>query len=187
MKYQNIILLTLLLIGSCIVNAVQTPSGKEIPESLLNYLDCPIGDVKCKNDKNKDCIKHSKICRNGNPLILDELLENNGIDIGDMTAEEYCNIYNEVCEMIFNYDSPISDDDVYNFGKYYTCESDDLMCKIKKTSICRTVLKKCNGGFPEEDCNKLSLVCSGINGNNMPSFMKIEGGNEWTKEKKKMN
>ncbi|OUM62781.1 hypothetical protein PIROE2DRAFT_10814, partial [Piromyces sp. E2] len=130
---------------------VKTPSGLEIPESLMVYLSCPIGDTKCKNGKSSACVAHSNICRFDNPSSLENSLQNAGYDIGDLSAEVYCKIHLEVCDMIYKYDPPITDDDVFNYGKYYTCDEDDYMCKFNKNSSCQIVLKKCPENYSEDD------------------------------------
>ncbi|ORX87060.1 hypothetical protein BCR32DRAFT_264544 [Anaeromyces robustus] len=147
---------------------ISTPSGNEIPDSLLTYLDCPIGDVSCKNKKGSSCNAHSNVCRNGNPTILGEILLNSGYNIGDLTPEEYCTIHLEVCDMILTYDPPITDDDVFNYNKYFSCDKDDNMCIFDKTSSCQTVLKYCPNTYSEEDCNKLSIVCDSIQNGEIP-------------------
>ncbi|ORX44325.1 hypothetical protein BCR36DRAFT_127942 [Piromyces finnis] len=169
MKVKNIIALAITL-ASTISGAVITPSGLEIPESLMVYLRCPIGDSKCKNGKSSACVAHSNICRYDNPSSLDKSLRNAGYDIGTLTAEEYCKIHIEVCDMIYKYDPPVTDDDIYNYEKYFTCDEDDYLCKYNQNSSCQTVLKKCLESYPEDACQKLSIVCDNIDNGVIPIF-----------------
>lgn len=174
MNYKGLLLFIVGLLCLSNVNAVNTPSGQEIPDSLLIYLSCPVGDNKCKDLKKKACMLHLKICQKNNPLLLDELLSKNNINNSGLSSENYCSIHTEVCEMIEKYDTPISDDDVYDYGRYYSCDSADIICKFEKISACKMVYKKCKDAYPKEDCEKLSEVCNSINKNIKPSFIKDE-------------
>jgi len=171
MNYKGILLISLGLLCLSIVNAVKTPKEKEIPDSLLSYLSCPVGDNKCKNLKKKACMLHLNICHRSNPSTLDEMLKKKGIK-NDISSEEYCSIHSEVCEMIDNFDTPISDDDVYNYDKYFSCSDEDLMCKFEKIAACRIVHRKCKDAYPEKACEKLLEVCNSINRNIKPLFTK---------------
>ncbi|KAG4086575.1 hypothetical protein H8356DRAFT_1733794 [Neocallimastix lanati (nom. inval.)] len=164
MRFKNLILLTVGL-TSALSTAIITPSGIEVPNTLLKYLTCPIGDVICKNGQDSICSENYNICQQSNPNILDELLTKNGHKKGNFTPNEYCKIHLEVCKMIMNYDPPLTKDYIYNLDQYLTCGKDDSICQYGKSNSCREVLKLCWGNYPKDACIKLSDTCKKINSN----------------------
>jgi len=169
MEIKNLLSIIISVITTA-STTVLTPSGVEVPASLLTYLDCPIGDVQCKNGKGSTCTARSNSCRYGNPAILGELLHNEGYDIGNLTSKEFCDIYLEVCDMIMKYDPPLTDDYIYNYKRYFTCHIEDSKCIYGQTTSCQTVVKKCWDTYPTQACKQLSIVCDSINTGVIPSF-----------------
>lgn len=161
MKFSKIISLAFGFATVVSGAAVITSSGSEVPESLMTYLSCPIGDVVCKNGKEKSCLNSEsyKICDSGNPLILDELLSKSGVNIDNLDAPEFCKIHKEVCSMVTTYDQPLTRDYVYDLDRYLTCDKTDTICQYGKVTSCRAVLKLCWGNYPTKDCQKLSNTC----------------------------
>jgi len=168
MKIKNLLSLIVSVITASAT--ILTPSGAEIPISLLTYLDCPIGDVLCKNGKVSTCVVRSNSCRYGNPDILGELLHDEGYDIGNLTPKDFCDIYLEVCDMIMKYDPPLTDDYIYNYKRYFTCHIEDSMCIYGQTTSCQAVVKKCWDIYPTQACEQLSIVCDNIKTGVIPIF-----------------
>lgn len=165
MKINTLLALTVSFVSTLSAAiTITTPSGDNIPESLLSYLDCPIGDIICKNGKSSTCTAKSNVCQYSNPEILDELLSKNGHDVGNLTPDEYCKIHLDVCNMIMTYDPPLTKDYIYNLDQYLSCHKDDTICQYGKTSSCKTVLKLCMGNYPKNACRKLSNTCNMIYG-----------------------
>ncbi|OUM62780.1 hypothetical protein PIROE2DRAFT_10813 [Piromyces sp. E2] len=149
-----------------------TPSGVEVPDSLMIFLDCPIGDVLCKSGKGSSCMMHTNVCRYTEPENLAEELNNNGWEIGKLSTEQFCSAFYEVCDMINNYESPLTDNDVYNYEKYFVCNVDDTMCQYGKITNCQAVVEKCKGSdkYSQQDCDNLSIVCDAIESGIIPNF-----------------
>jgi len=143
---------------------VLTPTGEKVPDSLLKYLDCPIGDVVCKSSKTNACLNSEplKICKGGNPDILSDLLSDEGIDIEDITPDEFCKIHSDVCNMIENYNPPLTKNYIFDTDYYYECDDSDKQCKYGKYATCRLVFKMCWGNYPRSSCRKLLKICDEI-------------------------
>ena len=142
---------------------ILTPSGKEVPLTLLNYLDCPIGEVNCKNGKIRQCKHFAEPCANTQPLVLEQSLREYEVDIGlYLTPQEYCSIHNEVCDMISSYDPPLTNEYIYNYNRYLSCDESDSICKYDKKESCKKVLSMCGGKYPTQSCVILSNVCKRI-------------------------
>jgi len=143
---------------------VLTPTGLNVPDSLLKYLDCPIGDVVCKSSKRNACIQSGSydICKNGNPVILGEILSDKGIEIGNNTPDEFCKIHTQVCDMIENYNPPLTREYIFDTDKYLSCDDSDKQCKYGKYSSCKLVAKMCWGNYPKLQCKKIAKVCDEI-------------------------
>ncbi|ORX44327.1 hypothetical protein BCR36DRAFT_334719, partial [Piromyces finnis] len=150
--------------ASVVSATVLTSNGNKIPNSLVSYLDCPIGDTLCKNNMKSKCLTSEtyNICKNGNPLILDELLAQNNVDIENYSPVEFCKIQTQVCNMIEDYNPPLTRDYIFDVENYLTCDDDDEMCKYSKNSTCRLVVKMCWGNYPKTACKKLSKTCDEI-------------------------
>jgi len=142
--------------------AIKTPSGYDIPTSLLSYLDCPIGDIICKQNKVKLCKEADaiEICKNSDLDAMIDALYDNEIEIGDLTPEKFCKVQTEVCNMIEDYNPPLTLSYIYDLDKYFTCDDTDAMCIHGKNISCSTVLKSCWGNYPNKACQKLSNACS---------------------------
>jgi len=143
---------------------VLTPTGEKVPDSLLKYLDCPIGDVLCKSSKTNACQSSEslKICEGGNPTILGEILSDKGIEIGDNTPDEFCRIHADVCNMIENYNPPLTKNYIFDTDYYLDCDDSDRQCKYGKYATCRLVFKMCWGNYPRASCRKLLTICDEI-------------------------
>ncbi|KAG4099824.1 hypothetical protein H8356DRAFT_1037240 [Neocallimastix lanati (nom. inval.)] len=166
MKIINLLYFTIGFVSVSLgaVIPVYTSSGNIVPEPLLTYLDCPIGDIVCKDNMRNKCTKSKayKICMDSDPLKLEESLSKKKIDIGDYNPYEYCRIHNKVCDMIESYNKPLTKDLIFDIDKYLTCKSDDDDCKLSKGSTCRFVVKMCWGNYPKKACKKLSETCEKI-------------------------
>ena len=145
--------------ASVVSASIITPSGYVVPSALEIYLDCPIGNIICKNGKGSSCNAHYNVCEYGNPIILDELLEQEGYNIGDIDPVTFCKIHKEVCDMIHSYNPPLTDDYIYNLDRYLTCGSDDTICQYGENASCKTVLEMCWDKYPKKACQNLSDTC----------------------------
>jgi len=163
MKLSNLFSLAIAF-TTAVSGTVLTSTGEKIPESLLSYLDCPIGDTLCKNNKKSKCLASETfdICKNGNPVNLDELLADSGIDIEDYTPIEFCKIQTQVCNMIESYNPPLTRNYIFDVDDYLTCKKSDNECKLSKNDTCRSVVKMCWGNYPKSACKKLSETCDKI-------------------------
>jgi len=162
MKLSNLVYLAITC--ASVSGAVITSSGYKVPEDLLTYLDCPIGDTPCKNEKKALCLDSLSfnICKNGNAENLESLLVDSGAVLEDYTPTEYCKIQNQVCNMIENYNPPLTRDYIFDVENYLTCDEDDNSCKESKNATCRLVTKMCWGNYPKTSCRKLSQTCDKI-------------------------
>ncbi|ORX44332.1 hypothetical protein BCR36DRAFT_415090 [Piromyces finnis] len=141
---------------------IKTKSGKVIPDSLLKYLSCPIGNINCKNENIKLCIKNSEVC---------QYSDNKEVKyIDNLSLENYCQLIIEICDMIMNYDPPLTDDYIYDYDRYFKCEFGDTMCISSQVSSCHYVLNKCWSFQSINDCQKLMDICSKIENSISESF-----------------
>ncbi|OUM62783.1 hypothetical protein PIROE2DRAFT_10816 [Piromyces sp. E2] len=163
MKFTSLFSITIAF-TSVVTGAVLTNTGSVVPKSLLTYLDCPIGDIICKNEMKNKCLesKAFDICKNGESGNLEELLADSGIDIEDNTVTEFCKIQTQVCNMIENYNPPLTKDYIFDVDNYLTCKKNDTKCKSSKTATCRLVVKMCWGNYPKDACRELSETCDKI-------------------------
>ncbi|KAG4099821.1 hypothetical protein H8356DRAFT_1075984 [Neocallimastix lanati (nom. inval.)] len=83
---------------------------ENINDKLSIMINCPFGNVICKNDKGSSCISHYSVCRNSNFETLAESPIYSGYNIENLTLENYCNIHHDTCLMIINYDPPLMDE-----------------------------------------------------------------------------
>jgi len=143
-------------------SAITLPSGAEVPEALEVYLNCPVGDTTCYNFKVRTCNNYYEVCESGESENLEELLEEQGYDIGTLKPEAFCEIHRDVCNYIYEYKKPITDADVYNYMDYKSCQEEDYLCQYNKLNHCQAVLEQCEDVYPAEDCNKLLEVCNSI-------------------------
>ncbi|ORX44326.1 hypothetical protein BCR36DRAFT_586187 [Piromyces finnis] len=143
------------------VESIKTEDGYVIPDSLLTYLNCPIGNSICKNSKGSACTSSYSIC-GSNPETLSQTFESFRIETGNLTPEEYCKIHYSVCNMIIDYNPPLTDDYIYDLDRYLTCNDGDSLCQFGQESSCNTVLSLCWGNYSDSDCNKLASTCEKI-------------------------
>jgi len=170
MKIKNLLSLILSFITTIKASTILTPSGTEIPTSLLTYLDCPIGDENCKNSKRSTCVAHSSLCQHDNEEFLRELLSENGYTVENFKPIEFCEVLLEVCDMIMKYDPPLTGDYIYDYERYFTCDVADFRCINNNIMGCYAVVKKCWKNYSIQDCKRLSVVCDGINTGVIPTF-----------------
>eukprot|EP00833_Pecoramyces_ruminatium_P015037 jgi/Orpsp1_1/1189069/evm.model.d7180000069222.1 len=171
MKIKNIIPIIGITSIPRVFGIVMTPSGVEIPESLLEFLNCPIGNVVCKNGKGSSCMTRSSACRYGEPNDLEELLKNDGFDdLGNLTGVEFCKVFDEVCHMIESYDPILTDEYIYDYSRYFTCNIEDSICLYGQNTSCQAALKLCWDSYPKKDCENLSYVCDRIDSGIIPTF-----------------
>jgi len=140
-----------------------TPNSDEVPDDLLHYFNCPLGEINCKNSQKSSCIYHSQVCVNGNPLILGELLKKEGYNIGNLTPKKFCQIFLDACEMIPSYEPFFTEDYVTDL-KRYDCDKSDSICRFDKLSSCKMALTYCRRLYNDERCDKLSDKCDEVNG-----------------------
>ena len=136
------------------------PSGVPVPEPLLSYFSCPIGNTICLNGNGRSChYKYLEYCENDG-VQAEKLAED--FDMGNFTPVEFCEVINDSCHYIDTYTPELYDSDVYDLDQYLTCGKSDTICQYGKRSGCKKALGKCWGSFPVKDCRKLSDTCDSI-------------------------
>ncbi|OUM59157.1 carbohydrate-binding module family 18 protein [Piromyces sp. E2] len=119
---------------------IKTPSGKVVPKELMEYLNCPIGNESCKQNKFAECKNEVNRLREEKYKYEIDSKKFNKID-----KEE--SLYSEICEMVNSYNKPLQESDVYDIKDYFACEKEE------------------NKRFSKEDCTELSRACDKISRN----------------------
>ncbi|OUM62790.1 hypothetical protein PIROE2DRAFT_10824 [Piromyces sp. E2] len=173
MKIRNIdVLLVVNLIK--VSGTLYTLQGNEIPDSLKFYLNCPIGDFLCKNEKKSQCLLKHNICKESSSDTLSENLIYNGYIIDNILPDLFCHIFQEVCDMILDYNPPLTNDNIYEYDRYFICNTKDITCIQNQKSSCQTVLTQCWDLYPKIDCEHLSIVCENIENGIKPLFNSLK-------------
>jgi len=111
------------------------PSGVPVPEPLLSYFSCPIGNTICLNGNGRSChYKYLEYCENDG-VQAEKLAED--FDMGNFTPVEFCEVINDSCHYIDTYTPELYDSDVYDLDQYLTCGKSDTICQYGKRSGCK--------------------------------------------------
>eukprot|EP00833_Pecoramyces_ruminatium_P001387 jgi/Orpsp1_1/1175419/evm.model.c7180000053765.1 len=151
--------------------AIITPSGKEVPAYLANYLKCPNDELGCKNSQSGYCNYNYNDCKTN---MSKEYLSKRGHQLGNLSASEYCNIHKEVCQMTTTYNpivTPSGQVVPESLFRFLKCDKDKRMCKIAQSKNCSNNKKmSCDstdntpieGLSPEKFCKINTEVCNMI-------------------------
>ncbi|KAG4101788.1 hypothetical protein H8356DRAFT_1654255 [Neocallimastix lanati (nom. inval.)] len=140
-------------------NDIKVSSGATIPTSLLKYFDCPTKDSMCQDGQVRTCMVNYNDCRAN---MTKRYLTKKHHILGNLTPKQYCSIHEEACQFIKSFDPPVTDEEVNDLGRYFTCNKTDYDCKTSKLDTCKAVLEKCWNNYPYQTCNQLSITCSKI-------------------------
>jgi len=140
-------------------NDIKVTSGATVPTPLLKYFNCLTNDKICQNEQVRSCTVNYYDCSSN---MSKRYLTNHHHILGNLTPKQYCSIHGDVCQFIKSFDPPVTDEEVYNFDRYFTCEKTDYDCKINMLNTCKAVLEKCGNNYPYQTCNQLSINCSKI-------------------------
>jgi len=143
-------------------NPVKLPSGVNVPTSLLKYFQCTAGDKKCQQEQSQTCMTKLKDCSTN---MSEKYLTKKKHILGNLTAKQYCNLHEEVCQAIKTNDAGAetevetpkdeNKDDMFNVDQYLTCPKDDYNCKNKMNTLCYENLNQCWNKYPFEKCEAL--------------------------------
>jgi len=144
MKVSTIITYAIGLVSLASGSTVLTPSGKEVPKSLLHYVTgCANSDYWCRYESDMQCRRFYAHCR----VSTDEkYLKDLYHELDGLSGKEYCSRLEEVCGMTLVYNSlttPTGDVIPRFLLQYLNCKPDDRTCRTQQAKDCSVHYRDC--------------------------------------------
>ncbi|OUM60584.1 carbohydrate-binding module family 18 protein [Piromyces sp. E2] len=116
---------------------------ERIHSTMMEWLECPIGDEECRKESTKKCKESAK---NYLP-----------------SESKYCENYRAVCDMVMDYKPSLSYDNLFNLDGYLSCKKTDINCITKKEEICKEVYDICvSDDYPKAICKDIKKTCDKV-------------------------